>query len=715
MKDNRYSRAISKIEPKENFEAATLAKMEAARGEPKPRIRRFVLSGAALVACALALAIALPRFLPVRNGTLNMPLPEPDTTAQTAVVQATPGVKTAADDEAPTGETEWFVVTEEADGMYAMEAMPAMGMYSNKGFSFSFNTEEYSQIVESGFKSVLTSPLSTFAADVDTAGYTTVRRKLLNGEMPARQSVRIEEMLNYFSYRGLAPEDDKPVAISTALDVCPWNENAALLMVGVGAQKIATDDLPRSNIVFLVDTSGSMDGPDRLDLIKRAFALFTENLREGDVISIVTYAGTDRVELEGVDGARRSEIMDKVNAMTAWGSTNGSAGIVTAYAIAEKYFIQGGNNRVILMTDGDLNVGVTSQAALTELIEEKKQSGVFLSVMGFGGWNYKDNKLEALADHGNGVYSYIDSLEEARRALVTEMGANFFTVAKDVKLQVEFNPAYVSAYRLIGYENRALANEDFADDTKDGGEMGSGHTVVALYELIPAEGTVLAGVKGSQGAQASELKYQTAQTTGIEEVAQVKVRCKLPDGEKSEEYVAVVTPDAEASEDMQRNLRLAEAVTEFGMLLRNSQYKGASSYDMAVETLKKLDGANDDETELMYLISRAKGLENWDGGIYVGSFSYDEVLSYAWSVYGDPCVRFDDFLNPGTERIDSAEKAVTAARTEVAGEREASVSRDASSGMWEVTFGPAEEGADGGTVSVYLNDSGKTELIVIGE
>ena len=715
MKDNKYSRAISKIEPADNFEASTLAKME--RTKKSPRTRRYVVSGAALVACALALAIALPRFLPSGSKNLNVAKGGLDESAPYVTVMATPSVILADIPDPAPAEEERYVDMEVEDGFYsfAMEAMPAMSGMTYSGKAAYFNTEEYTHITESRFKSVLTSPLSTFAADVDTAGYTTVRRKLLNGEMPARQSVRIEEMLNYFSYRGLAPEDGSPVRISMALDACPWNENAALLMVGVGAQKIKTEDLPRSNIVFLVDTSGSMDGPDRLDLIKRAFALFTENLREGDVISIVTYAGTDRIELEGADGSKRGEIMDKVDAMTAWGSTNGSAGIVTAYALAEKYFIEGGNNRVILMTDGDLNVGVTSQAALTELIEEKKQTGVFLSVMGFGGWNYKDNKLEALADHGNGVYSYIDSLEEARRALVTQMGANFFTVAKDVKLQVEFNPAYVSSYRLIGYENRALANEDFADDTKDGGEMGSGHTVVALYELIPAEGAELAGVKGTADTEGTVLKYQTSQTTGAKEVAQVKVRCKQPEGEKSEEYVSVVVPDAEPSVDMQRNLRLAEAVTEFGMLLRNSQYKGTSAYDMAVETLKKLDGANDDETELMYLITKAKSLETWDGGIYVGSFSWDDVQSYAWSFQDDLSVKFEDFINRGTERVESAEKAIELARAEYPGDHEVTVSYDASADMWEVEFGSANESADGGTASVYLNGRGETELMILGE
>ena len=609
MKQDQYRTAMDEIQPDADFEQRTLDKLSNKR--KAPGYLRFAIPAAAVLACVLIVAIALPGFLPFGAKKTDTPqllvlstpaagsteLPEP-------VAISTPAAKAA--EILYDSYVDMEMATEEAfdGGMMAplmSESAMSMGYYAAVP-----NTEEYNSIRESGFKSTLTSPLSTFAADVDTACYTALRRRLLAGDWPEDNAIRVEEMLNYFSYTDLAPEEDQPVKISTALSACPWNENAALLFVGVGAKQIETESIPRSNIVFLIDTSGSMEGPDRLDLIKRAFALLTQNLREGDVISIVTYAGSDKVELEGTDGSERSTIMNAIDNLTAWGSTNGSAGINTAYALAEKYFIQGGNNRVILMTDGDLNVGTTSEAALTSLIEEKKQSGVFLSVFGFGRWNLKDNKLEALADHGNGSYCYIDSITEARKSLVEQMGANFYTVLKDVKLQVEFNPAYVSSYRLIGYENRALAAEDFSNDTVDGGEMGSGHTVVALYELIPAQGVTLGGVTGTDAQTGEELRYQTNTTGELNEVALVKLRAKQPDGDQSSLYTQTVLPQETAEGGMNRNLSLASAIAEFGMLLRDSEYKGSATWDKAIETVRLLPNLSDEETELMYLITRAK-------------------------------------------------------------------------------------------------------------
>ncbi|MBR6008919.1 MAG: von Willebrand factor type A domain-containing protein, partial [Clostridia bacterium] len=424
-------------------------------------------------------------------------------------------------------------------------------------------------------------------------------------------SIRIEEMLNYFSYSGLNPDDGSDIKLSAATAPCPWNEEAALMFVAAGAKKIQTEDLPASNLVLLIDVSGSMDSPDKLDLAKRALSLMVKNLRACDRVSVVTYSGKEMVVLEGASGDEYTKIMDAVNALEAYGFTNGEKGINMAYDLAEKYFAKGGNNRVIIMTDGDYNVGMTSEAELVELIEQKKQTGVFLSVLGFGMGNYKDSKLEMLADKGNGTYAYIDSINEARKVMVEEMGASFFTVAKDVKIQVEFNPDYVASYRLIGYENRALNDEDFADDTKDGGEMGSGHTVVALYELIPAQGAEIAGVKGTKSAQ-SDLKYQTRTASGIEEVATVSLRYKQPEKDESELMSIAVTPEMSAEGESLRNLQLAEAIAEFGMTLRNSDNRGTADFDMAFKTIQSLDSLTNEETELLYLISKARSLDKTD-------------------------------------------------------------------------------------------------------
>jgi Ca-activated chloride channel family protein len=458
------------------------------------------------------------------------------------------------------------------------------------------------------FKNVSTSPLSTFAIDVDTAGYSTLRRKLLEGDTLPESSVRIEEMINYFSYSGLNPDDGSDIKLSAAIAPCPWNENAALMFVAAGAKKIETEDLPASNLVLLIDVSGSMDSPDKLDLAKRAISLMVKNLRACDRVSVVTYSGRERIELEGASGDEYTKIMDAVNALVASGYTNGESGINMAYDLAAKYFVKGGNNRVIIMTDGDYNVGISSEADLVKLIEEKKQTGVFLSVLGFGMGNYKDSKLEMLADKGNGTYAFIDSINEARKVMVEEMGASFFTVAKDVKIQVEFNPDYVSSYRLIGYENRALNDEDFADDTKDGGEMGSGHTVVALYELIPAENAEIAGVTGTKSDE-SGLKYQTRSTSGIEEIATVSLRYKQPDKDVSELMSLAVTPEMNAKGEDLRNVQLASAIAEFGMTLRNSENRGTADFDMAFKTVQGLSDLSNEETELLYLISKARSAE----------------------------------------------------------------------------------------------------------
>lgn len=347
--------------------------------------------------------------------------------------------------------------------------------------------EEYSEWEEKGFSSVMKEPLSTFAADIDTASYSNLRRLIQDGydiDMLPDGAVRIEEMLNYFSYDYKEPNGMEPFGVTTQIGICPWNEDARLLVIGLKTEDIDYSHAPASNLVFLLDVSGSMFSDDKLPLLQESFGLLAENLTEKDKVSIVTYAGEDEIVLDGVSGKETGRIKKALNTLEAGGGTYGSKGIETAYGIAEANYIEGGNNRIILATDGDLNIGLTSEEELEELITEKKESGIFLSVLGFGTGNIKDNKMETLADNGNGNYAYIDCLQEAKKVLVEEMSSTLLTICKDVKFQVEFNPAAVESYRLLGYENRALSKEEFDDDTKDAGEIGAGHSVTALYEII---------------------------------------------------------------------------------------------------------------------------------------------------------------------------------------------------------------------------------------
>lgn len=484
----------------------------------------------------------------------------------------------------------------ESEVYYSVAADMALAEAPGSPKGGEWNTEEYNHIVENGFQSVATAPLSTFAADVDTASYANLRRMLLDGQDPYPDAVRLEEMINYFHYDYPEPKEGEPFSVSTDLIPTPWNDQTSLLRVGLQAAQPDWQAMPPSNLVFLIDVSGSMNSPNKLPLVKQAFLLLTENLRPEDTISIVTYASSDRVVLDGATGDEGMDIQSAIENLTAGGSTAGSKGITTAYELARKHFIPGGNNRVILATDGDLNVGVTSEGELTRLIEKEKQSGVFLSVLGFGDGNLKDNKLEALADHGNGNYSYIDSVLEAKRVLVEEMGGTLFTVAKDVKFQVEFNPEKVAAYRLIGYENRIMAAEDFSDDTKDGGEVGAGHRVTVLYELVePGAELDIPGV---------DLKYQTVTPTGSDEWLTVSVRYKEPDGDTSKllEYpVGGARTDAISQDTL-----LAACVAQFGMLLRGSEYAGTATYQSIAETLATLPGVVEDpyQSELLYLVQQ---------------------------------------------------------------------------------------------------------------
>lgn len=442
-----------------------------------------------------------------------------------------------------------------------------------------FTTEEYNKVEEQRYQSTKNQPLSTFSADVDTASYSNIRRMLKEGRMVDTGAVRIEEMLNYFNYDYKQPDGESPFGVTTELSDCPWNPDTKLFLVGIQTEKVDFSKSAPANLVFLIDVSGSMMDENKLPLVQRAFLLLTENLTEKDSISIVTYAGSDMVVLSGAKGDQKEKIQTAITELEASGGTYGSKGIETAYQIAMENYIEGGNNRVILATDGDLNVGITSESELTNLIEEKRKSGVALSVLGFGTGNIKDNKMEALADHGNGNYAYIDSLMEARKVLVEEMGATLLTVAADVKFQVEFNPAKVKGYRLLGYDNRRLATEDFNDDAKDAGEVGAGHSVTVLYELVLTD--------SKMEIPETELKYQTTEQTNlVDELLTVNIRYKKP-GEQKSILISEPVGEEGLADTLTKNLSFASAVAEFGLLLKDSEYKGDAAF---AKVLSRLDG-----------------------------------------------------------------------------------------------------------------------------
>ncbi|MEO1253256.1 MAG: von Willebrand factor type A domain-containing protein [Bacteroidota bacterium] len=466
------------------------------------------------------------------------------------------------------------------------------------------NTEEYATIHENGFKKVLDHALSTFSIDVDAASYSNMRRYIQNGQLPPKDAVRIEEMINYFNYEYKNPTGQDPFSINTEVAAAPWNEKHLIAQIGLQGKKIDLNDLPASNIVFLLDVSGSMSSPNKLPLLKSAFKLLVNELRPQDKASIVVYAGAAGLVLPPTDGNSKDKIMEALDNLQAGGSTAGGAGIKLAYKIAKENFVEGGNNRVVLATDGDFNVGASSNAEMERLIEEKRKGDVFLTVLGFGMGNYKDSKMETLADKGNGNYAYIDTMKEAKKVLVNEFGGTMFTIAKDVKIQVEFNPAVVQAYRLIGYENRLLNDEDFNDDKKDAGELGSGHTVTALYEIIPV------GVESEFVKNIDPLKYQSnnAQVTQVtNELLTVKFRYKEPAGSKSKLITQVVKNQTRKSSD---NLDWSMAVAGFGMLLRDSAFKGDLTY-ATVEALGEQAKGKDDfgyRKEFLELVGLAKAI-----------------------------------------------------------------------------------------------------------
>lgn len=469
------------------------------------------------------------------------------------------------------------------------------------------DTEAYAPVVENPFLAVNEHPLSTFSSDVDTASYSNARRFLGEGRLPPEDAVRIEEWLNYFAYDYAPPAGDAPVAIRTEVSDCPWSPSHRLVRIGIKARPIEQANTPPRNLVFLIDVSGSMMPANKLPLLKRGLSLLARTLRPEDHVAMVVYAGSSGLVLPSTSGEDQDKILDALDALEAGGSTNGGQGIELAYRVAQEHFQRGGINRVVLATDGDFNVGTTSEGELARLIEEKRKTGVFLTVLGFGEGNVKDSTMEMLADKGNGNYAYVDSLAEARKVLVREAGSTLVTVAKDVKLQAEFNPARVQSYRLIGYENRLLAEQDFNDDKKDAGDMGAGHAVTALYEVVPVGATAPAG----QAPPASPLKYQTdptlAPASAEPELLTVSVRYKAPLGNTSEKISAVVldhpVPFANASADH----RFAAAVAEFGQILRSSKAVGTLGLDQAKRTAALALGADatGDRRELLALIDRA--------------------------------------------------------------------------------------------------------------
>lgn len=468
-----------------------------------------------------------------------------------------------------------------------------------------FNREEYRHTPENDFKRVSAHPLSTFSIDADTASYSNVRRFLTGGELPPDGAVRLEELINYFQFDYAQPRGDAPVGIVTELSRCPWNDKHLLALVGVRAKDLASMREPGAwkprrplsrNFVFLLDVSGSMDADDKLPLVKKSMALLVEQLTARDRVAIVVYAGASGLVLPSTSGAKKAVILDALERLDAGGSTNGGEGIALAYRTARKQFAADAVNRVILVTDGDFNVGLTSEDQLVELIERERKSGVFLSVLGVGEDNTDDVTMEALADHGNGNYAYLDSLKEARKVLVREGDATLVTVAKDVKIQVEFNPGEVAAYRLIGYENRLLDDQDFNDDVKDAGEMGAGKSVTALYEIVPA-GEAVPGA-----GEVDPLKYQKAGTKTRAsrggELMTIKLRYKEPDGWHSQKMEAVVKGGAKPLGD---NLGFASAIAEFGMLLRGSRYAGDASFANVVRRAREFRGEDPDEDRAEFI------------------------------------------------------------------------------------------------------------------
>jgi Ca-activated chloride channel family protein len=472
-----------------------------------------------------------------------------------------------------------------------------------------FNTEEYTTIKENPFLDVKGNPLSTFSIDVDTASYSNVRRFLQNNQMPPADAVRIEEMINYFDYDYPQPEGKHPFSITAEIGECPWNTDHQLALIGLKGKELSGDERQPSNLVFLIDVSGSMQDKNKLPLLKKAFKLLVQNLQEKDSVAIVVYASSEGVALQATPASEKAKIISVIDSLESGGCTAGAAGIQLAYKIATDNFLKDGNNRVILATDGDFNVGVSSTSELVKMIEEKRKAGIYLTILGFGMGNYKDGRMEEIADKGNGNYYYIDNFMEGKKVLADEITSTLFTIAKDVKIQVEFNFAKVKAYRLIGYENRMLSKEDFKDDKKDAGELGAGHTVTALYEIVPAG-------KEIELPDVDELKYQHTEiketASESDEILTVKFRYKPPKSETSIEIVKPVKDGTVSFDKTSENFRFAAAVAGFGMILRDSEYKGSVTYKWIYSTAKSAQGDDpyDYRSEFMKLVQTAKTLDD---------------------------------------------------------------------------------------------------------
>ena len=478
---------------------------------------------------------------------------------------------------APTGEKEIAVINQSSSNSASSTANTSAAApfaQDRQEEAKSVNGERYAEIAENPFLETSRAPLSTFSIDVDTAAYANVRRYLNDGQMPPKDAVRIEELVNYFEYDYPQPIGDVPFSVSSDAAVCPWNAKHKLVQIGLQGKKVSLDDVPPSNLVFLVDVSGSMNESDKLPLLKESLKILINQLTNKDRIAIVTYAGNSGLALPSTAANRKGEILSALNNLESGGSTNGGQGIQLAYQVALDNFIQGGNNRVILATDGDFNVGLKSDGELVNMIENKRQTGVFLSVLGFGTGNTNDSMMEKLADKGNGNYSYIDSREEAKKALGQQVAGTLYTIAEDVKIQVEFNPARIAGYRLIGYENRLLANRDFSDDRKDAGEIGAGHSVTAIYELVPAGQKV-----ENDGIELKYAKTKPTDTNFNDEMMTVKLRYKNPGANESKLLTVDVLDQNKLMSAASENLKFAAAVAEFGLILRNSSYKGGANFE----------------------------------------------------------------------------------------------------------------------------------------
>lgn len=506
-------------------------------------------------------------------------------------------------------ESEQIVVTAERPEIHKdVTATYSFFSVTQNEIQIRHNTEEYDKIVESTFFDVIKSPLSTFAADVDGASYANARRFIMQDQLPYKDVIRTEEFINYFSYDYIKPDNNHPLSINLEYSECPWNEDNKLIHIGLQGKRLSKEEQKPSNLVFLVDVSGSMDSPKKLPLLKRSFKLLVEQLNPNDKIAIVVYASSTGLVLPATSGLEKDQIMKALNQLEAGGSTAGGAGIQLAYKIAKENYIKEGNNRVILATDGDFNVGISSTSELVRFIESETDKGIFLTVLGFGMGNYKDNRLQELADRGNGNHAYIDNILEAKKVLINEITSTLFTIAKDVKIQVEFNPTKIKSYRLLGYENRKLEDKDFEDDTKDAGEIGAGHTVTALYEVIQTQDKDL--------EDKYELKYQETRikqdARKSEEVLTVRIRYKDPDGEKSHEFSAVLMGDPIELKKSSNNFRFSSAVAEFAMILRESKFKGNAEINSVRELAESSKG--DDvfgyRAEFLNLVERVEVLLN---------------------------------------------------------------------------------------------------------